>query len=89
MTVKQQRRARSAPEADSGAGAPVRLAAEQAETLQEKHGLTILQEKGIIKAITVDDVIKAGIKGEGTDSIIHEDVAKAIIDTITSAKKAG
>lgn len=80
------------PDKDAGAPEPVRLTAEQAGALEVKHlpkVLTSGRDRGIIKAITVDDIIAAGIINPEQPSAITEEVATRIIDTITSAKSSG
>jgi hypothetical protein len=64
-----------------------REAREPEETLLER--LTLSGERGIIKAITVDDILSAGIIDKQQPSVIKADVAKAIIDTISAAKNSG
>ena len=59
------------------------------EQIHPREDFTSGGSRGIIKSITVDDIVNAGITGENSGSIIREDLASAISETITSARREG
>ena len=65
-----------APEADAGAGEPVRLTAEQAERLQAEHGLTKLDESGKINKKLSDRMTNENVNSNGYGIFEFSDIEK-------------
>lgn len=83
--------ARDPEEVERLANEPVVNSQERAREIEENvvSGLTLAGKRSIIKAITIDDIVSAGIIDKDHPSAIKDDVAKAIFDTISAAKNEG